>query len=394
MDEKFYIEISCQQKNHGDERVCGDVFLSKRIKEEGRYIVVLSDGVGHGIKANMLAILTATMALNFTEERKEVTELADIIMNTLPVDSVKKLNYSTFTIIEIDVDGEVKILEYENPQTLVMRGARKFDTKWNGVVLDTEKNMGKEILITSFRPQKEDRIIFCTDGVIQSGLGSERFPAGWGEDAFADFVLDAVKEEHNISASRLAAKVINRSNLNDQFFPVDDMSCGVIYFREPRKLMICTGPPQDEMNDGLFASLLKDFNGKKIVSGATTADVIAREWKKEITDATEIIDPDLPPVAYMEGVELITEGILTLSKVVELLKAYNQNTKLGKGPADEIVKMLLESDEIHFLTGTRINVAHQDPSLPVDLILRRTLVFRIVRVLEEKFLKETSMIFY
>ncbi len=394
MNEKFYIEINCQQKNHVDERVCGDVFLTKRIKEEGRYIVVLSDGMGHGIKANMLAILTSTMALNFTEEHKEVAELADIIMNTLPVDSVKQMNYSTFTIIEIDVDGEVKILEYENPKTLILRGTKKFDTEWTGVELETEKNMGKEILLTSFRPQKEDRIIFCTDGVIQSGLGSERYPLGWCQENFEEFVVESVKEEHDISASRLAAKVIIRSNLNDQFSPLDDMSCGVIYFRDPRTLMICTGPPQEEQNDELFARLLSEFQGKKIVSGATTADIISREWKQEIIDTNVITDPELPPVSHMQGVELITEGILTLSKVVEILKAYNQNTKLGKGPADEIVKMILESDEIHLLAGTKINVAHQDPTLPVDLILRRTIVYRIARVLEEKFMKEVFMKFY
>ncbi|HPS62744.1 MAG TPA: stage II sporulation protein E, partial [Bacteroidales bacterium] len=105
-------------------------------------------------------------------------------------------------------------------------------------------------------------------------------------------------------------------------------------------------------------------------------------------------DPDLPPVSYMDGVDLITEGILTLSKVSEMLKQYTQNSSLGKGPADEIIRMLLDSDEIHFLAGTGINTAHQDPTLPVELELRRTVVHRIARTLEEKFLKEVTMKFY
>jgi hypothetical protein len=172
------------------------------------------------------------------------------------------------------------------------------------------------------------------------------------------------------------------------------MSCAVVYFREPRKLMVCTGPPQEEESDSEFARILKAFDGKKIICGATTSDIISREWKKEITDSNVITDPELPPVSHMEGVELITEGILTLSKVNEILKEYNQSTKLGKGPADEIVKLILDSDEIQFIAGTKINVAHQDPNLPVDLELRRTVVHRITRVLEEKFLKEVSMRFY
>jgi hypothetical protein len=394
LDEKFYIEINCQQKNHSDERVCGDVFLSKKIKEEGRIIIVLSDGLGHGIKANLLAILTSTLAASFTEERQSINRITDIITNTLPVDEVKQLNYSTFTILEIDEEGEIKILEFENPGTLIFRGGRLYEPIWNGIVIESAKNNGREVLSTSFIPQKEDRIVFCTDGVVQSGLGSELYPTGWGQDNFKDFVLESISEEHDISAVKLAGRVINKANLNDQFFPKDDMSCAVVYFREPRKLIICTGPPQNEEDDKEYAAILESFNGKKIICGATTSDIIAREWKKDITDSNIITDPELPPVSHMEGTELITEGILTLSKVNEILKGYNQSTKMGKGPADEIVKLILDSDEIHFLSGTKINVAHQDPTLPMDLELRRTVVHRITRVLEEKFLKEVSMRFF
>ena len=394
MDEKFYIEVNCQQKCHGEARVCGDVFISRRIKEEGRIIVVLSDGMGHGIKANILTTLTATLAVNFTQEHKSVQKSTEIIMKTLPVDSVKHLNYSTFTIVEIDVEGEVRILEYENPKTLVLRGARLHEPEWNCVVLEGEKNEGREVLTTKFRPQKEDRIVFCTDGVTQSGLGSDKYQIGWGLDNLQKFVEETIREESDISAVKLSTKVINKANQNDNFHPLDDISCGVIYFRDPRKLMIFSGPPQDPANDVMFTGLLKQFDGKKIICGATTGDMVAREWGEKITDSNEMPDPDLPPVSYMNGIDLITEGILTLSKVSELLKKYNNNYQLGKGPADEIVRYLLDSDEIQFLVGTNINTAHQDPSMPVELELRRTVVHRITRTLEEKFLKEVTMKFF
>ncbi len=394
MDEKFFIEVNCQQKCHGEARVCGDVFISRRIKEEGRIIVVLSDGMGHGIKANMLGTLTATLAINFTQEHKSVQKITEIIMKTLPVDSLKNMNYSTFTLVEIDVEGEVRILEYENPKTLILRGSRLFDPEWNCVVLDGEKNAGREVLTTTFRPQKEDRIIFCSDGVTQSGLGGERLQMGWGLDNLQKFVEDAVREEIDISAVKLGTKVVNKANQNDNFHPLDDISCGVIYFRDPRRLMIFSGPPQDPGIDAMFTGLLKQFEGKKIVCGATTGDMVAREWGEEIIDSKEMLDPELPPVFYMNGVDLITEGILTLSKVSELLKKYNNNYQLGKGPADEIVRYLLDCDEIHFLVGTNINTAHQDPTMPVELELRRTVVHRIARTLEEKFLKEVTMRFF
>lgn len=356
--------------------------------------MVLSDGIGHGIKANLLATLTSTLAVNFTQEHKSIDRIAEIIMDTLPVDSEKQLNYSTFTIIDVDQDGDVSILEYENPKTLLLRGFRIHEPGWNCIVLDSEKNNGKEVLTAHFKAAKEDRIVFFSDGVVQSGLGSDRYPVGWGEENVSNFVLEMVKDEHDISAVKLASMVINKANQNDDFNPKDDISCAVIYFREPRKLMICTGPPQDQGKDSDFASILQKFTGKKIICGATTSNMISREWGTEIIDETVMFDPELPPVSHMKGVDLITEGILTLSKVSELLKKFNQNYKLGKGPADEIVRVILECDEINFLVGTSINIAHQDPTLPVELELRRTVVHRIVRVLDEKFLKEARMTFY
>ena len=161
----------------------------------------------------------------------------------------------------------------------------------------------------------------------------------------------------------------------------------VIYFREPRKLLITTGPPYDKDKDPVLARKIRDFNGKKIICGATTSDIVARELHLTIEDSFEFTDPELPPVSYIEGVDLVTEGILTLSKVANILKNYNPGYLPGKGPADRIFMLLRESDEIEFIIGTKINIAHQDPTLPVELEIRRTVVKRIAKLLEEKFLK-------
>ncbi|MFA6951445.1 MAG: stage II sporulation protein E, partial [Lentimicrobiaceae bacterium] len=170
----------------------------------------------------------------------------------------------------------------------------------------------------------------------------------------------------------------------------DDTSCAVIYFRQPRKLLICTGPPFEDSNDKILAQKIEKFEGRKIICGATTGDIIARELDRKIVDTFDFDDPDLPPISLMDGVDLVTEGILTLGKVTEILKKYSNSTRLTKGPADRIVQMLIESDEINFVVGTRINIAHQDPSLPVELEIRRTVVKRIARILEDKFLKEVN----
>jgi hypothetical protein len=184
----------------------------------------------------------------------------------------------------------------------------------------------------------------------------------------------------------MATRLVNMAVQNDRNHPQDDTSCVAIYFREPRKLLICSGPPYAQEQDTILAEQVKKFDGRKVLCGATTADIIAREWKAKIIDSFDFTDPELPPTSSMEGVDLITEGILTLSKVSKILDQYTENMRLGKGPADEIVKMILQSDEVHFIVGTRINIAHQDPSLPVELEIRRTVIKRIARVLERKFL--------
>jgi len=386
----FYIEVNSQQKNHDGERICGDVFLYRYIKEEDRVIAVLSDGMGSGVKANILATLTATMAINFTREHKEVDRIAEIIMNTLPVCSERKISYSTFTIVDIESSGRANILEYDNPSTIVLRGKEIFDPSWKNVVLDKGKNAGKVLKSCTFMPEKEDRIIFCSDGVAQSGMGGEEYPFGWGRDNVATYASSLVKSEASISAIMLSGKIVTMAHKNDIYKAKDDISCATIYFREPRKLLICTGPPYEKDKDKNLASKVKNYTGKVIISGGTTADIVARELNKAIIDELIFEDPELPPESFIDGIDLVTEGILTLQKVNEILKSYNNSVRLGKGPADKIVKLIMESDEIHFIIGTKINVAHQDPNLPVDLEIRRTVVKRIARLLEEKWLKKVS----
>ncbi|HLN55547.1 MAG TPA: SpoIIE family protein phosphatase [Bacteroidales bacterium] len=390
MEKNFFIEVNSQQRNHNGERICGDVFLYRYIKEEDRVIAVLSDGMGHGVKANILATLTSTMALNFTREHKEVDRIAEIIMNTLPVCSERKISYSTFTILDIESSGKTNILEYDNPGTIILRGKEVFDPAWKKVVLEKGKHAGKLLRACSFQPEKEDRIIMCSDGVSQSGMGSDNFPFGWERDNIAAYSSSLVVSEPSISAGMLAGKIVTMAHKNDSYKAMDDISCAVIYFREPRKLLLCTGPPYEKEKDRELASKVKEYKGKVILSGGTTADIIARELNRKIVDELIFEDPDLPPESFIDGIDLVTEGILTLQKVNEILKSYNNSIKLAKGPADKIVRLLMESDEIHFIIGTRINIAHQDPTLPVDLEIRRTVVKRIARLLEEKWLKKVT----
>ena len=388
----YHVEIEFQQKRPKGEIACGDVFQSSIIREEGRTILVLSDGIGHGIKASVLATLTSTMALKYSLLHTKPEVAARIIMETLPKSSDGKESYATFTIIELDDEGQVRIVNYDNPGILVLRNKVAMQGKEYNLTIKGEENRGKVLHCKEFTARKEDRIIFMSDGVPQSGLGNQRYPLGWGMENIEDFALNQIKRMPDISATKLARKIVNQAVMNDQFSVKDDTSCGVMYFREPRKFMLITGPPFYKIKDYDFVGRIQGFEGKKIICGGTTAEIIARELDLtvEIQHGNKNLEK-LPPTAKMQGFEMVTEGILTLGKVEEILENYDSDTRLTDSTPEEIVKLLLQHDCIDIIVGTRINWAHQDPEQPLELELRKFVVKRIVKLLIHKFFKKVKI---
>ncbi|MBE9467861.1 MAG: SpoIIE family protein phosphatase [Bacteroidetes bacterium] len=389
---KNFIDIDHYQLNKNKNVVCGDVFLSKKIKEEGKIIAVLSDGLGSGIKANVLATMTASMALNFTSNNSPIQHTAEIISNTLPIDSERQISYATFTIIDIDYDSETKIINYDNPDFLLLRNQKFIPIPENSIEINI-LGKNKKMYSFDFKIQKEDRIIVFTDGVSQSGIGNTNMAFGWGIDNVKIFIIDLINKYKFISSHDLAKKIVNQANNNDILKPRDDISCAVLYFREPRKLLICTGPPFNKFDDNKLGSIIKKYNGKVIISGGTTSQIVSRLFNKEIHVGLTLDHSGLPPIAKMEGIELVTEGILTLGKVSEILQNINTTEVNGEGAAVEIIKNIFNNDIIEFVVGTKINNAHQDPNLPVELEIRRNVVKKIIKILEEKFLKEINLHF-
>ncbi|NQU84171.1 MAG: SpoIIE family protein phosphatase [Mariniphaga sp.] len=384
----YHVEIDFQQKHPDGEIACGDVFKSRVIKKEGRTILVLSDGIGHGIKANVLAILTTTMALNYSTFHTKPEIAAKIIMRALPKSSDGKENYATFTIIEIEKEGNVRIINYDNPPVVIIRNGQPFKTKEYILEVRGEENTGKVLRCREFVARKEDRMVFFTDGITQSGLGSSRYPMGWGQARLTEFAIGQIKRQSKIAASKLSRKILNQAYQNDHFSLIDDSSCGVIYFREPRNFMLITGPPFYKVKDPAVVNQIKDFKGKKAICGGTTAEIVARELDLSLKSIHDFQDATHPPKAELDGFEIVTEGLLTISKTEEILENYTSETRLGDSPADEIVRLLLDHDIIYIIAGTRINWAHMDPDQPIDLEIRKVVVKRLINLLEKKFFKE------
>jgi len=381
-----FIEVdSCQRAKHG-QFISGDVFLTRKVEPESRIISVLSDGLGSGVKASVLASMTATMALKFTASAMDIHRSAEIIMDTLPICSVRKISYSTFTVVDMASTGQTRIIEHGNPSFLLVR------PKGELIVEKTEVRPkrweDRVISFSSFDVQREDRIIFFSDGITQAGMGEFRTPLGWGLENVEKFAREKIARYPHISARELSRLLVAKAEEVDGLSAKDDITCGVVYFRSPRQLLVMTGAPFNRAHDHDLAKMAEKTQGRKVICGGTTANIVSRLLNRPIQiDMRQQLDPKVPPSARMEGFELVTEGTLTLGEVLRLLEEGFDPEAPRPNAAVRLANMLLDSDIVKFAVGTRINEAHQDPNIPVELDLRRNIVKRIARVMEDKHMK-------
>lgn len=388
MDKPLFIEIgSAQQQKHGED-CFGDTIFSKKIPEEQRIISVLSDGLGSGVKANILSSMTTRMAMKFVESNMELLRSSEVMMDALPVCQVRRISYATFSIVDSELEGKTRIFEMDNPSFMFIRDGKAVNVKCRE--LSSTRWKDRTINISQVTTQEEDRIILISDGVSQAGLGNKAYPLGWQRTGCLEFVLAEIKKNATISAHDLSQLVVKEA-LNKEVDKKagDDISCVVLYFRKPRKLLVLTGPPFNEDRDKEIAELVSDYEGKTAVCGGTTANIVERELCLKCEIDKTSFDAKIPMSSTMEGVDLVTEGILTLTEVYRMLKESIDTNK--NNAAVRLTRLLLASDKIDFVVGTKINIAHQDPNLPMELEIRRNIVKKIFRILQDKYLKEISV---
>lgn len=395
MPNDVFVEMECFQLCHDGEIVCGDDFLFERIEQENRHLAVLSDGLGSGIKANLLACMTTTMALEFVRSNMDVLLSAETIMDTLPVCEVRRISYATFSIFDLQIGGKSRIIEMDNPPFIHLRNGKDLKVSRQSMVSDRWPD--RRVQLAEIYAITGDRLIAFSDGVAQAGLGQPGCKFGWRREGALEFIQAEVAKDPAISARELSQRVVYAArNHNKDNRCIDDISCMVIYLRKPRRLRLLTGPPFRPESDAAYAELVRNFDGKIILSGGTTANIVSRELKRPIDVDMKLVMKagNLPPPARMEGVDLVSEGILTLTDVVQRLEADPPLSTPEPLVSKQMIELFRESDEIEFIVGTKVNEAHQDPSLPMDLEIRRNIVRRLKIVLENKYRKRVLMRYF
>lgn len=387
--ENLFIEVEFRQCRKHGQRICGDAGRTLKIPEASRVISVLSDGLGSGVKAAILSTMTAAMACRFCASGLDMVRSAETMISVLPICRVRGISYATFTILDCFAQGTSRVIELDNPPFLWIRGGSVIEARSEWRTSPRWKD--RRLRFSELETQPEDRIVVFSDGITQAGLSTERYPLGWRWEGCRDYVLEQVRANPRISARQLTANILTAALVREPLRQAqDDMTVGVVYFRRPRRLVVLTGPPYARERDAECARIIDQFPGRRVICGGTTAAIVARELGRELTVMMDKMDPELPPPCHLEGVDLVTEGILTLTRALRVLEG-DAPPPPPDSPASRLVELLLDSDIIDFVVGTRINEAHQDPNLPEDLEIRRNIVRRMRRALEERYLKETTV---
>ncbi|WP_167957095.1 SpoIIE family protein phosphatase [Anaerosporobacter faecicola] len=386
------VDVSYKSLNKHHEELCGDKV--EILKTENSYIIILADGMGSGVKANILATLTSKILGTMFLNGAMIDECVETIVKTLPVCQVRQVAYSTFSILQIFQDGKAYLVEFDNPSCVFIRDEKIIQLP------STERIIAdKKIRECRFDVKLNDCFILMSDGVIHAGVG-QVLNFGWTWDNMAEYSLEATKR--TLSASRLASILSKACDDLYMQTPGDDTTVAVARIIDKKVVHIFTGPPQKKEEDEKIVEQLMEGEAERIVCGGTSANIVSRVLNREIKTSLNYIDPDIPPTAHIEGFRLVTEGVLTLNRAVSLLKHYveeeideNFFLELDKeNGGSQLAKVLIEEcTSLKLFVGKAINVAHQNPNLPFDLSIRMHLVEQLCDYMK-KMGKEVHVTYY
>jgi hypothetical protein len=373
---KVFYEFGLRQINKTGEELCGDSV--EYSLNPGCATLVLSDGLGSGVKASILSTLTTRIARRMLDGGLPLDEVVRTVSQTLPICRVRKIAYSTFSMAQLLSEGYAKLVVFDNPMPLLVR-----KDKVQRLAYEEREAGGKRICDYSCPIRPGDWLILVSDGVLNAGIGGA-YAMGWGWDEVARYLETHVHE--SLSADELAAKLARVVEELYQGPPGDDVSIAVVKARWKRTVLLFTGPPVEPLDDGRVVEKLVSGHGKRVVCGGTAANIVARHLHKEVTVDLRTGTDAVPASGRIEGIDLVTEGTLTLTKALEMIRGEvpNDRLRLNVDGASRLVVALREADEVRLLVGRAINPAHQNPNLPRNLGLKTQVVHSLAEELRRR----------
>lgn len=374
-------DIGYKSINHDGEQLCGD-HVDIVEQNENSTVIVLADGLGSGVKASILSTLTAKIISTMMAEGLQLEDCVSTIAATLPICSVRGVAYSTFTIIHLLNNQTAEIIQYDNPHVIMIRDFAAFDYP------KTELHIGgKKIYQSEIRLKEDDIFVAMSDGCPHAGIGMA-YNFGWKQEDITDFMVTLAPVGY--TAKTLSTMLVDECNTLYGNHPGDDATACVVKVRKREPMNILFGPPRNRDDCDRMMSLFFSKEGKHIICGGTTSSIAAAYLGKPIRASLHFESKDVPPTAEIEGVDLVTEGVITINKVIEYAKdALDKNTLyekwgFGRDGASLICRMLFEeATDINFYVGRAVNPAHQNPDLPINFNIKMNLVEELSACLKQ-----------
>ncbi len=374
-------EIGYKSINHYGEQLCGD-HIEVVNPNESSSVIVLADGLGSGVKASILSTLTSKIISTMISEGLSIEDCVHTIATTLPVCSVRGVAYSTFTILHFVNNERLDIMQYDNPLVLLLRDGQSVDYPKTQLNID-----GKKILHSTIMLQEDDVIVAMSDGCPHAGTGLT-YNFGWKLENIADFIAPLAYAGY--TAKNLATTLVDECDKLYGGKPGDDATVCVARIRKRNPVNIMFGPSSDKNDSMRMASLFFSKLGKHIVCGGTTSSIVAKYLNKPLKASLVFEKSDVPPIAEIEGVDLVTEGVITINKVLTYAKDYIADNKMYdqwnvQHDGAALISRLLfeEATDINFFVGRAINPAHQNPNLPINFNIKMNLVEELTKCLEK-----------
>lgn len=366
-------DIGYMSLNKHGEEICGD-HVEIVQQESGPTVVVLADGLGSGVKASILSTLTAKIVSTMMANGMPVEDCVSTIAATLPICSVRQVAYSTFTVIRIDGNMEAELIQYDNPHVALLRGGKSVDYAKTSELID-----GKTIYKSRIALLEDDSFIAFSDGAVHAGVG-RALNFGWQRQNIISFLESVYKPEY--TAKTLSSMLTAKCGMLYGGEPGDDTTACTVKIRRRRPMNIMIGPPASPKDVTKMMSLFFSKEGKHIVCGGTTSTLAATHLGKPLlTGLPKYADPEIPPTAKIDGVDLVTEGIITINRVLDYARSYlDDNARYldwstKRDGASQIARMLFEeATDINFFVGRAVNPAHQNPNLPISFNIKMRLV--------------------
>lgn len=369
------VDIGWKSLNHEGEQLCGD-HVEIVAPDEDSTVLVLADGLGSGVKASILSTLTSKMLSTMMAEGMPLEECVSTIASTLPVCSERELAYSTFSVIHIMHNSTAEIIQYDNPDVIFIRDGEITDYPKHELMIGD-----KRIKRSTIRLQENDLFLLMSDGCPYASPDIQ-LNQDWKEKDIAEFLK--MLYDLGYTAKTLATMVVDECNEKYAFHPKDDTTACVVRVRKRNPVNILFGPPRNHDDNRRMMSLFFSKEGKHIVCGGTTAKIAAEYLGKSVNPSSRPVSGDMPPMMEIEGVDLVTEGVVTLSRVSEYAQDALDRNELysqwafGRDGASLISRILFEeATDIVFFVGKAINPAHQNPDLPINFNIKMSIVEQI-----------------